>query len=234
MPLHVFIRRNPLDPPQMRVIHFQLGPHQLGMLFGELIAIGEKQFAFIRGEAKTRALRQQAVRDSCDFAGLAAVQIQEEDVVAAVERRGPPMRQNDEVLAALVGDLTDRTGPEAQNEVTLVLAALAAEEHRGRVFRIDQSGAPGLIWTADRPEVFALAADSLVRYFTPPVPPKGKSTASKTARPPNTLIPKPNTSGRWLSLPMEPSTPEPAMEAASSASPDPTRARNITPPAKAT
>jgi hypothetical protein len=37
-------------------------------------------------------------------------------------------------------------------------ALYAATGHRGRVFRIDQSGTPTVIWTADRPEVFALAA----------------------------------------------------------------------------
>jgi sugar lactone lactonase YvrE len=48
------------------------------------------------------------------------------------------------------------TGPEG--------ALYAATGHRGRVFRIDQSGTPGVIWTADRPEVFALAADSKAVY----------------------------------------------------------------------
>src|SRR5271166_4044845 len=38
-------------------------------------------------------------------------------------------------------------------------ALYAATGHRGRVFRIDAAGAPRLLWTADRPEVFALAID---------------------------------------------------------------------------
>jgi len=32
--------------------------------------------------------------------------------------------------------------------------------HRGRVYRIDSSGASNLIWTADQPEVFAVAVDA--------------------------------------------------------------------------
>jgi WD40 repeat protein len=32
--------------------------------------------------------------------------------------------------------------------------------HRGRVYRIDKSGASSLIWTSDQPEVFAVAVDS--------------------------------------------------------------------------
>jgi sugar lactone lactonase YvrE len=32
--------------------------------------------------------------------------------------------------------------------------------HRGRVYRIDASGASTLIWTADQPEVFAVAVDA--------------------------------------------------------------------------
>ncbi len=43
-------------------------------------------------------------------------------------------------------------------------ALYAATGHRGRVFRIDQSGTPRVIWTADRPEVFALAASAEVLY----------------------------------------------------------------------
>src|ERR1035438_4518263 len=35
----------------------------------------------------------------------------------------------------------------------------AATGHRGRVFRLDASGKPRLIWTSDRPEVFAIAVD---------------------------------------------------------------------------
>jgi hypothetical protein len=38
-------------------------------------------------------------------------------------------------------------------------ALYAATGHRGRVFRIDPNGTPHVLWTADRPEVFALAAD---------------------------------------------------------------------------
>jgi hypothetical protein len=38
-------------------------------------------------------------------------------------------------------------------------ALYAATGHRGRVFRVDGNGAPRVLWTADRPEVFALAAD---------------------------------------------------------------------------
>ena len=70
------------------------------------------------------------MRDRRDFAGLSAVQIQEEDVVAPIERRAPPMGQNDEVIAGLVGELTDLAGPEVQDEVALVPAAPAAEEHQ--------------------------------------------------------------------------------------------------------
>jgi hypothetical protein len=39
-------------------------------------------------------------------------------------------------------------------------ALYAATGNRGRVFRIEQSGAAKLFWTADRPEVFAIAVDS--------------------------------------------------------------------------
>ena len=35
-----------------------------------------------------------------------------------------------------------------------------ATGHRGRVFRVDPSGASSLLWTADQPEIFALATDS--------------------------------------------------------------------------
>ena len=38
-------------------------------------------------------------------------------------------------------------------------AVYAATGHRGRVFRIDQTGAAKPIWTAERPEVFAIAVD---------------------------------------------------------------------------
>jgi hypothetical protein len=39
-------------------------------------------------------------------------------------------------------------------------AFYAATGHRGRIFRVDATGAARLIWVADRPEVFALAVDS--------------------------------------------------------------------------
>ncbi len=39
-------------------------------------------------------------------------------------------------------------------------ALYAATGHRGRVFRIDRSGAASVVWTADQPEVFALAVDA--------------------------------------------------------------------------
>ena len=39
-------------------------------------------------------------------------------------------------------------------------ALYAATGNRGRVFRIEQSGAAKLFWTADRPEVFAIAVDT--------------------------------------------------------------------------
>src|SRR3954466_13138569 len=35
----------------------------------------------------------------------------------------------------------------------------AATGHRGRVYRIDGAGGSTLLWTADQPEVFALAVD---------------------------------------------------------------------------
>src|SRR5271155_4067876 len=35
----------------------------------------------------------------------------------------------------------------------------AATGHRGRVYRIDSSGASHLVWSADQPEVFAIAVD---------------------------------------------------------------------------
>ena len=43
-------------------------------------------------------------------------------------------------------------------------ALYAATGHRGRVFRIDPTGTPRVVWTADRPEVFALAADNRAIY----------------------------------------------------------------------
>ena len=39
-------------------------------------------------------------------------------------------------------------------------AIYAATGHRGRVFRVEPSGASSLLWTADRPEVFAITVDS--------------------------------------------------------------------------
>ncbi len=39
-------------------------------------------------------------------------------------------------------------------------ALYAATGHRGRVYRIDPSGAGTLLWTADQPEVFAVAVDA--------------------------------------------------------------------------
>ena len=56
VPLHVLIRLHPVDPSQMGVYHLGLGLDQRGMLISQPIAIGEKQFALIRGEAKTRGL----------------------------------------------------------------------------------------------------------------------------------------------------------------------------------
>ena len=35
--------------------------------------------------------------------------------------------------------------------------------HRGRVYQIDASGASKLLWTADQPEIFAVAVDSARR-----------------------------------------------------------------------
>lgn len=45
--------------------------------------------------------------------------------------------------------------------------------HRGRVFRIDPSGNSTLLWTADQPEVFALALDAKGRLYAA-TSPKGK------------------------------------------------------------
>ena len=71
----------------------------------------------------------------------------------------------------------------------------AATGHRGRVYRIDRTGKASLSGppTSPRssPSPWIVTARS-----TPALRPTARSTASKTARPPNTSTPRPATSGR--------------------------------------
>src|SRR5690349_19019824 len=94
---------------------------------GELIAIREEQLALIGGEAKTRGLRQQIMRHGDKFAGLAAVEVQEENIVATPKRRRAPVGQNDQIRAHLGREWTDLAGQQIQRVIALVLVAPAAE-----------------------------------------------------------------------------------------------------------
>ena len=61
----------------------------------------------------------------------------------------------------------------------------AATGNRGRVYRIGRGGASSLLWTADQPEVFAIAMDMTARS-TPAPRRTARFTASRTAKPRNT------------------------------------------------
>src|SRR5689334_17216859 len=39
-------------------------------------------------------------------------------------------------------------------------SVFVATGHRGRLFRVDKSGHSALVWTAEQPEIFAVAADA--------------------------------------------------------------------------
>ena len=95
-------------------------------------------------------------------------------------------------------------------------ALYAATGHRGRLYRIDGAAKSTLLWTAPSPRSSPSPWIAPARS-TPAPRPTARSTASRTARPPNTSHPKHATSGRWPSAPMAPSTSAPANRARSSA-----------------
>jgi hypothetical protein len=109
----------------------------------------------------------------------------------------------------------------------------AATGHRGRVYRVDRTGKSSLIWTADQPEVFAIAVDRAGVLFagTSPV---AASIASKTARPPSISLPRRATSGRCPFRATGSSTSARAIKAKFSASMRRAKANCTTKPASRT
>ena len=92
----------------------------------------------------------------------------------------------------------------------------AGSGHRGRVYRIDPAGKSSLLWTAEQPEIFAIAVDSArAAPSTPARLPMAPCTASKTARRPSTSTRTRATSGRWPWAPTARCTWGPATRARS-------------------
>ena len=129
VPGHLFISLHPIHPAKMLVSRRRLG----GDLFHgriELIAIGEEQLAFVGGEAEARRLVQETVRDGQKMTDLTAIEIERKDIVALIEDRNAAVRENDQMLAHLVGGLPDCAGFKVQQVVSLVLAVRAGKEHQ--------------------------------------------------------------------------------------------------------
>jgi hypothetical protein len=96
-------------------------------------------------------------------------------------------------------------------------AVYAGTGHRGRVYRIDRTGKGSLLWTAEQPEVFAVAVDRGGAVYAG-TSPDGKVYRIETARPRNTSRPGTlATSGRWQRGPTARCTWARAIRARSSA-----------------
>ena len=76
----------------------------------ELIAIGKEQLAFVGGEPEARRLVQETVRDGEKMTDLTAIEVERKDIISLIEDRTAAVRENDQMLSHLVGDLADRAG----------------------------------------------------------------------------------------------------------------------------